>query len=95
MFDNEGILLLASIYIVCSLLDLVVAVCDTVEAAEIKDAGVECAEGVVLNHDIAVITALLLLSNAAVVCNVSVTPGLATIETVVEYVVAYLYVAYT
>ena len=95
MFDDEGVLLLACINIVGALLNLVVAECDTVEAAEIEDTGVECAEGVVLHYDVLVVAAVLLLADAAVVCDVCVTPCLATIEAVVEYVVAHLYVAYT
>ena len=95
MLDDEGVFLLACIYIVGALLNLVVAVCDAVEAAEVEDTGVECAECVALNHDVLVVAAVLLLADAAVVCDVCIAPCLATVETVVEHVVAHLYVAYT
>ena len=80
MFDDEGVLLLTCINIIGALLDLVVAVGDTVEATEVEDAGVECAEGVALNHDVLVVTAVLLLADAAVICNVCIAPCLATVE---------------
>ena len=95
VLDDEGVFLLACIYIVGALLNLVVAVCDAVEAAEVEDAGVECAECVTLYHYIFVVAALLLFLYTAVVCNVSVAPCLATIETVIEHVVANLYITYT
>ena len=93
MLNDEGILLFASINIVGALLNLVVAIGDSIEAAKVEDAGVECAESIVLHYNVTVVTTNLLLADAAVVCNVSVAPGLATIETVVEHIVAHLYVA--
>ena len=95
MLDDEGILLFASINIVGALLYLVVAIGDSVKAAEVEDAGVECAEGVALNHNVFVIATVLLLADAAVICYVSIAPCLTTVQTVVEHIVAYLHVAYT
>ena len=95
MLDDEGILLFARVHIVAALLYFVVAECYSVEAAEVEDAGVECAECVTLYHYVFVVAALLLFLYAAVVCNVSVAPCLATIETVIEHVVANLYITYT
>ena len=95
MLNYERLLYITTKLIICALLDLVVAECDTVEAAEVKDTRIECAECVTLNYDILVITAVLLLGDTAVVSNVSITPSLATIQAVIEYVVADLYVTNT
>ena len=51
MNDYERILHIACVYIIIALLNLVVAVSNTVEAAEIEDTWVECAECVALMRD--------------------------------------------
>ena len=79
VFDDEGVLLLACINIVGALLYLVVAIGDSVEAAEVEDAGVECAEGVALDS-VKSKKAIHIISSITVIVGEKSFPHLATAE---------------
>ena len=93
MLNNKRLLNITVERVIGAGLNLIVAECDTVEAAEVENTGGESTEGIALDYKILVITALLLLRNTAVVSDVSITPALATIQAVVEHIVANLDIA--